>query len=87
MTNIKKLETKPVSIEGIQWTGDNLDEIKKFCNGLARFSNGNLYIETTEGTSRASLWDWILCGTEGEFYPCKPRVVSNKYTIKEISND
>jgi hypothetical protein len=88
MMNIKRLKAKPVEIKGIIWDGTNLDEIKKFCNGLAHFTNGYLYIETTEGTSRATVGDWILCGTEGEFYPCRSRVVENKYTVKEeLSND
>lgn len=29
-------------------------------------------IRTLEGTMRATLSDWIIHGTRGEFYPCKP---------------
>lgn len=29
-------------------------------------------IRTLEGVMRADIGDWIIKGTEGEFYPCKP---------------
>lgn len=70
---------KPVKVEAIQWTGNNLEEIKQFCNGMARMSAGNLFIETLEGTMRASINDWIVRGTRGEFYPVKPDVMEAKY--------
>ena len=42
-------------------------------------------IRTLEGDMTASPEDWIIRGTEGEFYPCKPTVFERKYTPhKEI---
>lgn len=29
-------------------------------------------INTLEGQMRANADDWIICGTRGELYPCKP---------------
>lgn len=26
---------RPVKVSGIQWTGENLEEIKRFCNNMA----------------------------------------------------
>jgi hypothetical protein len=76
-------------VNGIVWTGDNFDEIKAFCGNLAFLEKLNgatiLFIETTEGTSRANIGDTILQGTMGEFYPCKPRVMEAKYT--EVINE
>lgn len=69
---------KPVRVVGIEWTGENLEEIKRFCN-MAFLENGHLYIETTEGTSRARVSDWIVQGTMGEFYPVKSEVMEAKY--------
>ncbi len=43
----------------------------------------HLQIETLEGTMKANVGDWIIRGTEGEFYPCKPSVFQRKYTNKE----
>lgn len=77
---------KPVEVTGIVWTGENFDEIKAFCGPLAFLEKSNgtevLFIETTEGSSRARIGDTILMGTMGEFYPCKPRVMEAKYTKK-----
>lgn len=70
---------RPVRVSGIQWTGENLEEIKRFCNGMAFVENNHLWIETREGTSRARVGDWIIQGTMGEFYPVKPDVMSVKY--------
>ena len=82
---------KPVEVKGIVWTGDNIAEIKAFCNGMARLSTNAsgesiLLIETLEGTMRASLDDTIVMGTRGEFYPVKPDVMRAKYDVKKESN-
>jgi hypothetical protein len=77
---IERFQAKPVIIDAIKWTGDNFEEIKRFCNGLAFVENNHLFIETTEGTSRASVGDYIARGTMGEFYPIKPRVMKEKYS-------
>jgi len=41
--------------------------------------NGQLEIETLDGTHRANLGDWIICGVKGEFYPCKPEIFEMTY--------
>lgn len=38
-----------------------------------------LWVKTLEGTMKASPGDWIIRGTEGELYPCKPSVFERKY--------
>lgn len=40
-----------------------------------------IYIRTLEGTMKADPGDWILRGTRGEFYPCKPDVFATKYEV------
>lgn len=37
-------------------------------------------IETLEGIMVASIGDWIIKGTKGEFYPCKPDIFREKYS-------
>lgn len=39
----------------------------------------SIYINTLEGTMRADIGDWIIRGTRGEFYPCKPGPFADKY--------
>ena len=43
------------------------------------YETEGLYIQTLEGRMKASPGDWIIRGTEGEFYPCKPSVFERKY--------
>ena len=38
-----------------------------------------MYIETLEGTMRASVGDWIITGINGEKYPCKPDIFEKTY--------
>lgn len=82
MSGIIEFIAKPVTIRAIQWTGDNLEEIKRFCNNMAFMEGGYLHIETREGTSRARVNYWIVQGTMGEFYPVAPDVMENKYNRK-----
>lgn len=84
-----RYKSKPVIIEAIEWAGDNLEEIKKFVGDEAEkvFTYGPapgtkddiLLINTLEGQMTASNGDFIIKGTIGEFYPCKPEVFNAKY--------
>lgn len=47
--------------------------------GNAAFAGSDLIIGTLEGTMRASAGDYIIRGTRGEIYPCKPDVFATKY--------
>ena len=47
--------------------------------GEVAMAGGQLLIGTLEGTMRASPGDWIIRGTRGELYPCKPDVFATKY--------
>jgi hypothetical protein len=41
--------------------------------------NGQLRIETLEGTMLADPGDWIIKGVAGELYPCKPEIFAATY--------
>ena len=80
-----KYRKKPVTIEAIQWTGENRSEICFFtgrCGGKL-FMEGELYITTMEGTHHASVGDFIIKGVRGEFYPCKPDIFAETYEFVE----
>lgn len=80
---IMKVRKKPVEVEAVQWTGENLGEIVDFCGKYLFFINGSLhdlvYIKTCEGSHRLSLNDYIIKGIKGEFYPCKPDIFEMTY--------
>ena len=74
---------KPVEIEAVQWTGENLEEIEEFAKGaLVHRGPANIASSTLEGLMRASKGDYIIKGIAGEFYPCKPDIF--KATYEEV---
>lgn len=52
---------------------------------ITRNEDGSLNIETLEGTMRAEVGDWIICGVQGELYPCKPDIFVSTYEmVKDV---
>lgn len=76
---MKQYRKKPVIIDAVQYTGVNFDEIEAFVGGDAEFHDGKLLVATLEGPLTASPNDWIIKGTKGEFYPCKPDIFTDIY--------
>lgn len=83
--NVKRYTKKPVTIEAVIWSGNNLQEVMQFCSGDAAYElmsrgNSELVISTLEDGGEwearhiASVGDYIIKGVKGEFYPCKPDV-------------
>ncbi len=72
---------KPVVIEAVQWTGENVDEVMGFMawRNAAHDDTNGLTIHTLEGNHHASPGDWIIKGVKGEFYPCKPDIFAATY--------
>lgn len=85
-----KYRKKPVVIEAIRWTGENKEEILKFCGDTAEIDESmkdpvtniplaGLFIHTLEGDHYAAIGDMIIKGVHGEFYPCKPDIFEKTY--------
>lgn len=83
-----KFRTKPVVKEAIQFTGQSSINVmtntwKKSFLDVADFDaeneKENFFIETLEGTHCVSLYDWVIKGLNGEFYPCKPDIFEKTY--------
>ena len=86
---------KPVTIQAIQWTGENLREVITFTDGPPDtrshhagmawdayrdlVARDGLKIYTLEGKMLASTGDWIIRGVKGELYPCKPDIFQETY--------
>lgn len=75
-----RYRTKPCEIEAVQWTGENILEIREFAHPNVRFQK-HLFINTLEGRMKANIGDYIIKGLRGEFYPCKPDVFEKKYEL------
>jgi len=92
-----KFRKKPVVIEAIQWTGENLLEVITFTGKHPRFNEwfssfdeyekrvvedgGVFKIFTLEGVMSALPGDFIIRGVSGEFYPCKPDIFDLTYEV------
>lgn len=71
-----KYRKKPVEIEAIQWTGENINEVMDFMKwrNASHDKHSGLVIHTLEGNHNALTGDFIIKGIAGEFYPCKPEI-------------
>ena len=94
-----KYRKRPVVIEAIQWTGENLRQIITFTDGSpeTRTSHAGMMWEqysdlvaadglkifTLEGKMNADVGDWIIKGVKGEHYPCKPDIFEATYESVE----
>ena len=82
-----KFRKRPVIVEAIQFTGDNMDEFKEFVgaeNIQCYLESGDgmfriVSIKTDSGINSVGVGDWVIKGTEGEVYPCKPDVFDKIY--------
>ena len=83
-----KFRHKPVIVEAVQFDGTPAGAILVFetfdiPGGKFRpdydLRTGTLLIPTLEGGQSASRNDWIIKGTHGEFYPCKPSIFADIY--------
>lgn len=63
---------KPVIVEAMQFTGDAVHDVAKWCGGdlFPKFEMG-MDIVTLEGIHRVNYGDWVVRGVKGEFYPVK----------------
>jgi len=83
-----KFRKKPVIIEAVQFTGQNIDEIYAL-DGWSPITppkitnDGTLKIATLEGEMTAQKGDWIIRGVKGELYPCKPDIFEETYELED----
>lgn len=80
---IKRFKKKPIIIEAIQYDGTekSFNEIREWCDTIevTAYRDKKLRIPTLEGFHDASIYDWIIKGINGEFYPYKPDIFDKTY--------
>lgn len=96
MSTVKTFRKKPVEVEAMQLDGtrksaeavlawaDPLTHGRTFAVPEKGTDRWTVVIETLEGAMAASPGDWIIRGTRGEFYPCKPAAFTD--TFEELSS-
>lgn len=82
---VVKIQSKPITKEAIQWTGDNEPFIRQFVadNSLLRFPDGKLEVWNSEEMSWSNVphLHWVIKGLKGEFYPCSAEVLNRSYNV------
>jgi hypothetical protein len=81
---------KPVAIETVIWTGDNVTEMVEFSPNCFTYHRDNvitLQIVTLEGTMTATIGDYIIKGIKNEVYPCKSDIFLLTYEPINLDKD
>lgn len=79
MNNYRK---KPVVISAIKYQKAEIGAALDFCKDMVYNSDDNeYYISTLEGMMKVSEGDYIICGVNGEYYPCKPDIFEKTYEL------
>lgn len=82
-----KYRKKPIIIDAIQWDGtvETAQFLVRWGEGhiIWYFNQNYISIMTLEGTMNVNINDWVIRGTKGEFYPCKPDIFSDIYELVE----
>lgn len=86
---MKRYVKRPVTIEAVQWNGNNYAEIYEFISDSSyeMSSECGLIIHTLEGDHHARPGDFIIKGIKGEFYPCKPDIFEQTYIEQDQHRD
>ena len=79
MMSVRKFQKIPVVIEAMQWNGPADDSALAAFAGNWVSIGARVYITTPEGAMSVSPGDWVIRGTKGEFYPCKPDIFATIY--------
>lgn len=78
---IRKYIKKPISIEAVQYTGDNFDELQAFAKDDVYIQDGLVYVHTLEGDMKMKnkVGDYLIKGVRGEFYFCEKDIFEETY--------
>ncbi|OTO00449.1 hypothetical protein A5804_001959 [Enterococcus faecium] len=80
-----KYRKKPAVVEAMQLTNENLLEVKEWCNGElvpnTETREYDLCISNLEGITQANYGDYIIKGTDDEFYLRKAYIFEKIYEI------
>ena len=83
-----KYRKKPVVIEAVKTLETinkirNHEKVPKWFDSRIRIAGNHAVIKTLEGEMIANEDDYIICGVNGELYPCKPDIFEKTYEALE----
>jgi hypothetical protein len=72
------LRSRPVVVEAVQVTEDNLADVAEWSGGI--YGDDHVWLLTDLAQPAvARVGDWVLKGPFGEFYPAADKVIFAKY--------
>jgi hypothetical protein len=85
------LVKKPIPVQAVQWTGDNFEEVKKFC-GESIYPSGPVWQELrllagmngAQGLVLVPINHWIF-GGPGDYWPVADEYVQQHYDIMHLA--
>ena len=91
MNKVRNYVKKPLIIQAIEYKSNNLDVITDWVmegredEVTLDYISGNtpsgFLISTLEGIMTVCDGDFVIKGIKGEFYPCKPDIFNETYTL------
>lgn len=80
---------KPIEVQAIQWTGDNLEAVRAFLGTAMPYNQPDaenvIWVETLEGMIGYTVGYWLIKGVEDERYGCKAEVFARTY--EQVTGD
>ena len=78
---IASYQNKPVVIQAVRWTGDNLDEVLQLGDVVYSSAKQTISIVAPEGVLIAYVNDYIIKDINGDLHPCKCDLFESTYEI------
>ena len=88
---MKRYRKRPVIVEAIQVTRENLPELKELqvastdtdywitLSPRPEYRDFHMAVQTLEGVVFCREGSWLIKGIEGEYYPCKDSIFRQTY--------
>ena len=77
--SIRRYIKKPIVIEAIQYTADNIQDIFDFLGKKVPYTKEHVIIVTLEGEMKLKKGHYLIKGIEEEFYPCDEKIFKKSY--------
>jgi hypothetical protein len=85
---VKHYRAKPITVQAVEWTGDNLGEIAAFVGNddlyQPQFAGDELTVATHNGKVTVHLGDYVMIDNAGKPYPCVAHVFHQRWEETSI---
>lgn len=82
-SEILTVRKKPVLVQAMQYTGDNIADLREWADVTWSDNHGAWAVKTLEGEMMLERGCYVICGLQGEFYPCRQDIFEASYEAVE----